>query len=42
MALGDRFESGLEIGERIDVVDLGGLCRTPNYAERAGFPQLSF
>jgi hypothetical protein len=24
---------------RIDIVELGGLCRLPNYAERARFPQ---
>jgi hypothetical protein len=24
---------------RIDVVELGRLCRPPNYAERACFPQ---
>lgn len=28
-----------EPGERVDVVELGGLCRPPNYTERAGFPQ---
>jgi hypothetical protein len=27
-----------EPGLRIDVVELGGLCRPPNYAERARFP----
>jgi hypothetical protein len=30
------------IGEpslRIDIVELGGLCRAPNYAERTRFPQ---
>jgi hypothetical protein len=42
MAGGDGLERGLEIGEGLDAVDLCGLCRTPNYAERAGFPQLSF
>jgi hypothetical protein len=26
---------------RIDVVELGGLCRAPNYAEWACFPQNS-
>jgi hypothetical protein len=24
---------------RIDIVELGSLCRSSNYAERAGFPQ---
>jgi hypothetical protein len=24
---------------RVDIVELGGLCRPPNYAERACFPQ---
>jgi len=28
-----------EPGLRVEVVELGGLCRLPNYAERAGFPQ---
>jgi hypothetical protein len=30
-------ESGEHVGEpgtRVDVVELGGLCRAPNYAER--------
>jgi len=26
-------------GARVDVVQLGGLCRLANYAERSGFPQ---
>jgi hypothetical protein len=30
-----------EPGLRIDVVELRGLCRPPNYAERARFPQYS-
>ena len=45
-----RFSRGVEVaGEdvgksffRVDVVNLRGSCRTPNYAEREGFPQLSF
>jgi hypothetical protein len=28
-----------EPGLRIDVVELRGLCRPPNYAERARFPK---
>ena len=32
---GDVAKSGL----RIDVIELGGLCRLPNYAEQARFPQ---
>jgi hypothetical protein len=27
-------------GLRIDVVELGGLCRPPNYAESGRFPQI--
>jgi hypothetical protein len=37
-------QSGEHVGEpgaRIDVVELGGLCRLANYAEHARFPQLS-
>jgi hypothetical protein len=30
-----------EPGLRIDVVELGGLCRPPNYAESGRFPQIS-
>jgi hypothetical protein len=36
------LQAGEDIGEpgvRIDVVDPGGLCRLPNYAERACFPR---
>jgi hypothetical protein len=35
-------ESGEHVGKpgaRIDIVELGGLCRAPNYAEVARFPQ---
>jgi hypothetical protein len=28
-----------EPGLRIDVIELGGLCRPLNYAERTRFPQ---
>jgi hypothetical protein len=34
------WESGEHVGEpgaRIDVVELGGLCRIPDYAERIQF-----
>ncbi len=37
-------DAGENVGEprlRVDVVELGGLCRPPNYAERIGFPQHS-
>ena len=37
-------DAGEDVGEpglRIDVVELGGLCRPQNYAERIGFPQHS-
>jgi hypothetical protein len=27
--------------QRLDIVELGGLCRSPNYAERNRFPQYS-
>jgi hypothetical protein len=45
--VGDPFggmigQSRQNIGEpglRVDVVELGGLCRPPNYAECARFPQ---
>jgi hypothetical protein len=30
-----------EPGLGIDVVELGRLCRPPNYAEQTGFPQHS-
>ena len=39
--VGDAAEHVGEPGLRIDVVELGGLCRPPNYAERARFPQHS-
>ena len=35
-------QAGQHVGEpslRVDTVELGGLCRPPNYAERACFPQ---
>ena len=28
-----------EVELRIDAIQLAGLCRPPNYAERTGFPQ---
>jgi hypothetical protein len=38
----DAVEDVSEICQRVEAVKFSGLCRTPNYAERAGFPQLSF
>jgi hypothetical protein len=38
------WEPGEDIGEpglRIDVIELASLCRPPNYAEWACFPQHS-
>jgi hypothetical protein len=38
-------DAGQDVGEPglgIDVVELGGLCRAPNYAERVRFPQYSW
>jgi hypothetical protein len=35
------LQSRQDVGEpglRVDVVELGGLCRHPNYAEWSGFP----
>ena len=32
------IEDGGEIGLGIEIVELGALCRPPNYAERARFP----
>jgi hypothetical protein len=35
-------KSGEHVGEpgtRIDIVEFGGLCRAPNYAEWTRFPQ---
>jgi hypothetical protein len=37
--IGQAGEHVGEPGLGIDVVELGGLCRSPNYAERARFPQ---
>jgi hypothetical protein len=34
MAVGHALERVLEISKGLDVVELGGLCRPPNYAER--------
>ena len=41
MTVDDPGEGVGEIGQRIDVVEFARLCRSPNYAERARFPQLS-
>jgi hypothetical protein len=38
MILQAREDIG-EPGLRVNVVEFGGLCRSPNYAERIGFPQ---
>jgi hypothetical protein len=35
--LGDAGEDVGKPGLRIDLVHLGGLCRTPNYAERRSY-----
>ena len=37
----DPGDSVGEPGPGIDVVELGGLCRPPNYAELGRFPQIS-
>jgi hypothetical protein len=37
--IGQPSEHIGEPGAGIDVVELGGLCRPPDYAERARFPQ---
>lgn len=42
LALDDGGERCRQPCLGIDAVHFTGLCRTPNYAERAGFPQLSF
>jgi hypothetical protein len=37
-------QAGEHVGEpglRVDLVELRGLCRPPNYAEWTGFPQNS-
>jgi hypothetical protein len=38
-AIDDFAEDVDEVGLRIEAVKLRGLCRPPNYAERACFPQ---
>jgi hypothetical protein len=37
--VGQLGEDVGEPGARIDVIELAGLCRAPNYAERARCPQ---
>jgi hypothetical protein len=37
--IGQLDENVGEPGSRIDVIELAGLCRPPNYAEWACFPQ---
>jgi hypothetical protein len=41
MAVDDPVKDVIEIGERIEIVQLAGLCRPPNYAESGRFPQIS-
>jgi hypothetical protein len=41
MTVDDPGQDVGEIGKRIDVVELGRLCRPPNYAESGRFPQIS-
>jgi hypothetical protein len=36
--IGQLDENVGEPGSRIDVIELAGLCRPPNYAEWACFP----
>jgi hypothetical protein len=38
---GDAGEDVAQPGLRVDAIHLGGLCRPPNYAERACFPRNS-
>jgi hypothetical protein len=36
------WQPGEHVGEpglRVDIIELGGLCRPPNYAEWVRFPQ---
>jgi hypothetical protein len=37
--VGDSSEHVAQVGLRVEAGQLRGLCRTPNYAERACFPQ---
>jgi hypothetical protein len=37
--IGDAGEHVAQVTLRIETIHLGGLCRAPNYAERACFPQ---
>jgi hypothetical protein len=39
MAVDDLRDGRREIGIGIDAVELAGLCRPANYADRARFPQ---
>lgn len=39
VSVDDLGEDVGEIAERLDAVELAGLCRTPNYAELARFRQ---
>jgi hypothetical protein len=39
--IGDASEHVAHISFGIEAVELGGLCRPPNYAELGRFPQIS-
>jgi len=39
MTVDDPGEDVGQIAERVNIVELTGLCRPPNYAERVRFPQ---
>ena len=39
--VGDAFQYMAQICLRVDPVELGRLCRPPNYAESGPFPQIS-
>jgi hypothetical protein len=39
LVIGDACQHVGEPSLRINIVELGRLCRTPNYAEQARFPQ---
>jgi hypothetical protein len=41
MTVDDPGENVGEVRQRIDIVQLTGLCRPPNYAELGRFPQIS-
>jgi hypothetical protein len=37
--IGDAAEHVAQIGFGVKTIELGGLCRYPNYAEHSGFPR---